>query len=79
MARKRMHNDIRTDYLEGKMAHYLAMGNTDAYNALAAVARDVSAPIDVTAIHREADQRRSVYFDDNQRARIDRYYPLEVD
>jgi hypothetical protein len=65
MARKRMLNTIRTDYLESKIAHYDAMRWYDAAEALRSLAREIGAPIDDDAIAEDARKRR-IYYETGQ-------------
>ena len=61
MARRRMLNTVRTDYLENKIAHYHAMRWYERAEALRALARDIGAPIDEDAIAEDARKRRIFY------------------
>ena len=61
MARRRMFTTVRTDFLEGKIAHYQAMRRYEWADALRALARDIGAPIDEPAIGEEARKRRTYY------------------
>ena len=61
MAKRRMLNTVRTDYLESKIAHYHAMGWYEWANALKALARDIGAPIDEDVIAADARKRRIYY------------------
>jgi hypothetical protein len=56
-----MYNTVRTDYLEGKIAHYEAMRWYDAAEALRSLARDIGAPIDEDTIAEDARKRRIYY------------------
>ena len=61
MPRRRMLNTVRTDYLESRIAHYHAMGWYEGADALKALARDISAPVDEDAIAEDARKRRIYY------------------
>ena len=62
MARRRMFNTVRTDYLESKIAHYQALRWYEWAEALRTLARDIGAPIDEDAIAEDARKRR-IYYD----------------
>lgn len=64
MAKRRMINKVRTDMLEGKIAHYKALGNDDAAFAIEALARQIRAPIDAAAIDAQVKMRRVIYLDE---------------
>ncbi|MBN1975942.1 MAG: hypothetical protein JW918_00950 [Anaerolineae bacterium] len=64
MAKRRMINKVRTDTLEGKIAHYKALGNYDAAFAIEALARQIGAPIDAAAIDAQTKMRAALYLDD---------------
>lgn len=57
----RMINQVRTDTLESKIAHYRALGNYDAAAAIEALARQINAPIREQEIEKEAKKRRKFY------------------
>jgi len=59
-----MINQIRTDTLESKIAHYRALGNYDAANAIEALARQICAPIREHLIEKETEQRKKYYFEE---------------
>ena len=61
MARRRMLNTVRTDYLESKIAHYQAMRWYEAADTLRRLAQDVGAPIDEDVIAEDARKRRIYY------------------
>lgn len=56
--RKRQYNTIRTDYLEMKIAFYMATGRPEEAAILTMVARDVNAPVDGNEIEKLAAQYR---------------------
>ena len=62
MTKRKAINQIRTDTLETKIAHYRAMGNYDAADAIESLARSIGAPIDMDAIAEEVKERHEVYF-----------------
>lgn len=61
MARRREINQVRTDRLEGMIAHYRAMGQTEAAQAIERLARSIGAPLNEGAIERETERRRMIY------------------
>jgi len=61
MPRKRIYNTVRTDALEGKIAHYQALGDYNGADAIRDVARSIGAPIDEAEIAAQVTQRRAVY------------------
>lgn len=63
MPRKRQINKIRTDYLENRLAHYIALKNWEAAEAIRWIVRDIGAPIDDEWIKENALERRKVYFE----------------
>jgi hypothetical protein len=46
MTRKRQYNTIQTDYLETKIALYLATGRHEEASVIYELAQDINAPID---------------------------------
>jgi hypothetical protein len=52
MARKRQYNTIRTDYLESRIAFYIATGRSEVANIFSVIARDVNAPVDKDEIEK---------------------------
>lgn len=62
MSKRRMINQVRTDTLEQKIAHYRALGNYDAAGAIEALARSIGAPIDMDAVLKDVEKRRKIYF-----------------
>ena len=65
MARRRILNTVRTDYLEGKIAHYEAMRWYEWAEAFRLLARDIGAPINEDAIAEDARKRR-IYYETGQ-------------
>lgn len=61
MARKRQYNTVRTDTLESKIAHYTALRDYNAAEALRRLAREIGAPIDDHVIATDVAERRKVY------------------
>jgi len=62
MPRKRQYNTVRTDQFEGMIAHYHALRNYNAEEAIRRLARSVGAPIDEKIILADAQKRRELYF-----------------
>ena len=62
MPRKRQNNTVRTDRFESLIAHYHALRNYDAEDAIRGLARSVGAPIDEKIILADAQKRRELYF-----------------
>jgi hypothetical protein len=56
--RKRQYNTIRTDYLEGRIAFFMATGRPEEAAILTMVARDVNAPVDKDEIEKLIAQYR---------------------
>ena len=60
MPRTRMYNTIRTDDLEGKIAHYRALKNYEAAAAVEGIAKGIGAPIDWEKVEAETERRRGL-------------------
>ncbi len=67
MARRKMMNTVRTDYLESEIGFYMARRDHVTADALRKLARDVGAPIDEGAI----TQRRQLVENELARRRAE--------
>lgn len=62
MPRKRQYNTVRTDQFEKMIAHYHALRNYEAEEAIRSLAFAVGAPIDEDIIAADAQNRHEIYF-----------------
>lgn len=63
MPRKRMLNTVRTDTLEHRIAHYQALGNYDAAEAIRELSQGMAAPIDEDWIKESTEKRIKLYYE----------------